>query len=231
MRSCWAARRARVRRCRVAGPRWHRPHPGRRRPGFVRPLARCAARHRRPERLAIAPGARGPGSPRAVGRPWRPGRCRGARCARVAGHVDQPARRIHGRRVQRPPPVTAGPGGSRHMAAVTSLPAVSRAPGPDDPDEREEHQRNQANREARCAQSQTQAGDMAARTRADQVGGRACHHEKPARHDHHGADHRQGHDKPHPPGRDGISAHRSTIASRFAPRKPYRQVADDTLSA
>ena len=189
--------------------------------GLVRPAARCAARHRRPERLASTLRPRGPRSPRTVGEPGGPGRSGCARRARVAGNIDQAARRIYGRRVQHPSPLTARPRGRRRTSPVTSGPAAARAPSA--PGEREEHERDQANRETCHAQSHAQAGDMAAGAPADQVGGCARHHENPARQDHYGADHRQGDDKPHPPGRGGIRAHRSTIASWFAPRKPYRQ--------
>ena len=215
--------RGRVRRGLVSGPRWRRPHPARRRRGPVRPAARCA-RHRLPERLASTLRPRGPHRPRTVGEPRGPGRSRGARRARVAGNIDQAARRIHGGRVQDPPPLTARPRRRRRTPPVTSGPAAPRGPESCPPGEREEHQRNQAKRETCHAQSHAHTGDMAAGAPAQPVGGGARHHENPARHDHHGADHRQGNDKPHPPGWGGIRAHRSTIASWFAARKPYRQV-------
>jgi hypothetical protein len=212
----------RVRPCLVSGPWWRRSRAARRRPGRARLAARCAARHRRPERLPSTRRPRRPCRPRPVGEPGGPGRSRGARCSPVAGHVDQAARRVHGRRVQHPPPLTARPRRRRRAVPVTSGPVAGRAPGPSGPGERENQQRNQADDETRHAQSHE--GDATARAPADQVGGRARHDQDPARHNHHGADHRQRSDKPHPPGRGGIRAHRSTIASRFASRKPYRHV-------
>jgi hypothetical protein len=213
----------RVRPCRVAGPWRRRSRAARRRPGRGRLAARRAARHRRPERLPGTRRPRSPCRPRPVGEPGGPGRSRGARCAPVAGHVDQAARRVHGRRIQHSPPLTARPRRCRAVP-VTRGPVAGRAPGLSRPGERENQQRNQADDETRHAQSHAETGDATVRAPADQVGGRARHDQDPARHDHHGADYRQRGDKPHPPGRGGIRAHRSTIASRFAPRKPYRQV-------
>jgi hypothetical protein len=217
----------------VSGPWRRRSHATRWWPGLASAAARSTACRRRPERLTGTLSPRGTLRPRGPHRPWTvrrpggPGRSRGscgARRASVAGDVDQPARRIHGRRVQHPSPLTARPRRGRRAVPVTSGLMASRAPGPPGPGERGNQQRNQADRETRHAQGHTQAGDMITRAPAEQVGGRARHHENPARHDHDGADHRQGNDKPHPSGRGGIRAHRSTIASRFAPRKPYRQV-------
>ena len=103
------------------------------------------------------------------------------------------------------------------MSPVLVTGGAAARPGPG---ERENQQGDQAHREARHAQSHAQTGDRTTGAPADQVGDRARHHENPAGHDHHGADHREGNDKPHPPGRGGIGAHRSTIASRYAARKP-----------
>jgi hypothetical protein len=94
---------------------------------------------------------------------------------------------------------------------VTGGPVPGRTPFHPGPGERENQQRNQANRETGSAERHAQLG-------------LASDHEDPAHHDHPGTDHRHGGDKPHPPGRGGIRAHRSTIASWFAPRKPYGQV-------
>ena len=216
----------RVRPCLISRP-WCCSRVARRWPGRARLDASRAARHRRPERLRSTRRPRRPGRPRLVGEPGGPGRSGGARCAPVAGRVDQTARRVHGRRVQRPPPATARPRGPRRAVPVTGRPVAGRTPGPPGPGERENQQRNHADDETRYAQSHE--GDATVRAPADQVGGRARHDQDPSRHDHHGADHRQRGDKPHPPGRGGVRAHRSTIASRFAPRKPYRQVRPSRL--
>jgi hypothetical protein len=221
-------------------PPWEctaRPHPPRRWHGL---LARAAGRAGRPPagrrplgrvRSCLVSGPRRRRSRAARGRPVRepggPGRSRGAWRAPVAGHVDQAARRVHGRRVQHPVPLTARSRGRRRTVPVTSGPAARRAPS--GPGERENQQRHQPDDETRHAQSHAQAGEMTARAPIDQVGGHARHDQDPARHDHHRADHRQGDDKPHPPGWDGVRAHRSTIASRFAPRKRSWQVRPSRL--
>jgi hypothetical protein len=216
--------RGRVRSCLVSGPWLRRSRTARGRPGLARPAARCAARRRR---LASTLRPGGPCGSRPVREPGRLGRSRGARRAPVAGHVDQAARRVHGRRLQHPVPLTVRSRGRRRTVPVTSGPAPRWAPS--GPAERENQQRNQPNDETRRAQSHAQAGEMTARTPTDRVSSRARHDQDPARHDHHRADHRQGNDKPHPPGWDGVRAHRSTIASRFAPRKPYWQVRPSRL--
>ena len=204
---------------RVSGPR-RRPHAANRRPGLARPAVRCATRRRRPERLAssLRPGR--PDTPRRVVEPGGPGRSGGAGRARIARNIDQAARRIHGRRVQHPLALATRPRRRRRTAPVTGRPAAGRPAASSGP---EKQQGNQANRETRYGQRRAQAGDMAA-------GALSGDHEDPARHDHHGADHRQGGGKPHPPGTGGIRAHRSTIASWFAPRKPYGQVRPSRLA-
>jgi hypothetical protein len=214
----------RVRSCLVSGPWWRRSRAARGRPRLAGPAARYAARRRR---LAstLRPGGRC--GPRPVREPGGPGRSRGAWRAPVAGHVDQAAWRVHGRRVQDRVPLTARSRRRRRPVPVTSGPAARRASS--GPAERENQQRSQPDDETRHAQSYAQAGEMTARVPADQVDGPARHDQDPARHDHHRADHRQGNDKPHPPGWDGVRAHRSTIASRFAPRKPYWQVRPSRL--
>jgi hypothetical protein len=206
---------------RVSGSRWRGPRASGRGPRLARPAARRAARRRRPERLLSTLGSRGSHGP--AGSVEAGGSCRaarGTRRARVAGNVDQATRRIHARRVQHPSPLPARPLIGRRPAPVTGG-AAARPPGPG---ERENQQGHQSHREACHAQSHAQAGDMTTGVPGARVGaGRARHHQNPARHDHHGADHREGNDKPHPPGRGGIGAHRSTIASQYAPRKPYGQ--------
>ena len=97
-------------------------------------------------------------------------------------------------------------------------PAPARPPGPR---ERGYQQGRQADRDACRGQGQAEDGDMAGRTRADHVRRRAHHDENQAQQDRSGAHDRQA-DEPRPPG-GGIRAHWSTIASPFAPRKPYRQ--------
>jgi hypothetical protein len=204
---------------RVSGPRrW--PHAVCRRPGLARPAVRCATRRRRPERLAsiLRPGR--PDVPRRVVEPGGPGRACGAGRARITRDIDQATRRIHGRRVQHPLALATRPRRRRRTAPVTGRPAAGRPAASSGP---EKQQGNQANRETRYGQRRAQAGDMAAGTLSRD-------HEDPARHDHHGADHRQGGGKPHPPGTGGIRAHRSTIASWFAPRKPYGQVRPSRLA-
>jgi hypothetical protein len=211
--------RGRVRSCLVSGPWWRRSRAACGRPGLARSAARGAGRRRR---LASTLRRGGPCGPRTVREAGGPGRSRGARRTPVAGHVDQAARRVHGRRIQHLTPLTVRSRGRRRAVPVTSGPAARRAPS--DPGQRENQQRNQPDDQTRHAQSHAQAGEMTAGAPTDQMGDRARHDQDPARHDHHRADHRQGNDKPHPPGWDGVRAHRSTIASRFAPRKQYRQV-------
>jgi len=214
---------ARVRCGLVSGPRWSGPRAG-------------------PEGLAGTAGRLGPhiplggsplggsplgGSPLGGVEPGRSGRACGTRRARVARNVDQATRRIHARRFQHSAALLARPPGRRRPAPVPGGPTTARPSGPG---ERENQQGHQANREARHAHGHAQAGVMTTRGPADQVASRAPHHEKPARNDHHGAGHREGNDKPHPSGRGGIRAHRSTIASRYAPRKPYGQVRPSRLA-
>jgi hypothetical protein len=186
----------------------------------------CAARGRRAEGLANAPGRLVPRGPLRAVQPGGPGRVRGARRAGVAGNVDQATWRIHARRLQYPSPVPTRPQGRRGPVPVTTGPPTTRPSGPG---EHENQQGHQTDGEARHAHSHAQAAVMTTRVPAEQVGGRARHHENAARYDHHGADHREGNDKPHPPGRGGIGAHRSTIASRYASRKPYGQVRPSRL--
>ena len=200
----------RVRSGLISGPRWRRPHAARRRLGLARRAVRYAARHRRPERLASTLRPRGPRSPRGTLETGGPRGSRGARRAHVAGHVDQAARRVHARRVQHASPLTTRPRGRRRTMPVTGGLAAARSPKPPKAlappalGDRENQQRNQADHETRYTQSHAQAGHMEAGAAARQVGSRARDRENPARQDHHGADHRQGNDKPHPPGRDGI---------------------------
>jgi hypothetical protein len=179
--------RRRVRPRLVSGPRWRRSRAARRRPGLARPATRCAARHRR---LASTLRPGGPCGLRPVGEPGGPGRSLGARRAPVAGHVDQAARCVHGRRVEHRLPRPARSRGCRRTVPVTSGPVACRAAGPSGPGERENQQRNQPNDETRDAQRHAQAGEMTARAPANQVGDRTRHDQNPARRDHHRAKHR-----------------------------------------
>jgi len=94
--------------------------------------------------------------------------------------------------------------------------------GPPAPREGEYQQGRQANDDARRAEGQAEGGDMIGGTTADHVRGRAHDDESQAERDRYRAHDRQGDDERHPSG-GGIRAHWSTIASRFARRKPYRQ--------
>jgi hypothetical protein len=187
----------------VAGLRWGRAHAARRRLGLTRRAAGWAARRGRPERLASA--LRSRRRPRGDVGSRRPGRSRGTRRPRVARNIDQATGRVHGGRIQHPlpppPPFTGRPGRPRGPVPVTSGPAASPSPAPG---ERENYPGDQANRETRHDQGHAQEGDMTARAPADQMGGHARDDQDSARYDHQRADHPQGDDKPHPPGRGGI---------------------------
>ena len=202
--------RRRVRSCLVSGLR-RRRRAGRRRPGLDRPGARCTTRIRLPECLASTLRSRRPHGARGGVGTEGPGRSRRAGRARIARNIDQAAGRIHRRRIQHPPPLTAWSRWRRRTVPVTGGPAAGRTSVHPGLGERENQQRNQADRETGHAESHAQVG-------------LARGHGDPAHHDHPGTEHRHGGDKPHPCVRGGIRAHRSTIASWFAPRKPYGQV-------
>jgi hypothetical protein len=117
----------------------------------------------------------------------------------------------------------AMPVGRRRPAVGPGLPGPTLTPGrPPSPREGDYQHGHQANSDACRAQGQAKDGDVTSRTSADHVHGRAHDHENQAQQDRSSAHHRQADDEPHPPG-GGIRAHWSTIASRFAPRKLYRQ--------
>jgi hypothetical protein len=109
---------------------------------------------------------------------------------------------------------------------VTARPAVARPPGPG---EREDQQGHQPDRKARRDYGHAQRLGVAAEAAVQQMRSGAGDHRSPARHDHYRTQHRQGDEEPPLPRGGGIRAHRSTIASPFAPRKPYGQVRPSRL--
>jgi len=162
--------------------------------------------------------------------------------ATVPGHVDQAAGRVHVRRIQYgrpagprsavtasrvrragPEPLLAAPRG-RRLRARAPLPVVRHVPGTPggpDPGEGEHHQDHQPERDARRDHVQPDPGHVRRRAPAQKPHDRVREHQDDTRHDRHGGRHRQQDDQSHPPGRGGIRAHCSTIASRLPPRKPY----------
>ncbi len=109
--------------------------------------------------------------------------------AGIPGHVEQAARRVHGRRLQHMrsartcPRTTSG-------VAVAAARGSWRPPGPPRfpaPGEHENHEHDQAERDARRAHIQPEPGSSARRVRADMPHGRAEDHQDDAEHDRHGS--------------------------------------------